>query len=80
LVPFTIILSFSDSPIVKFAILVSLMSIGIFLLLRFFRSYGLLQSQLKISGFHFIIYIIGIEVLPLMLIYKGLVLYLSKNL
>ena len=80
LVPFIIILCFSDSAIVKFAVLVSLISIGIFLILRFFRSYGLLQSQLRISGVHFIMYIIGIEVLPLMLIYKGLMLYLSKNL
>lgn len=78
LVPFIIILSFSDIPIAKIAVLISLMSIGIFILLRFFRSYGLLQNQLKISRFHFILYITGIEVLPLMLIYKGLMLYLSK--
>lgn len=80
LVPFIVILSFSDIAIVKIAILVSLMSIGIFLLLRFFRSYGLLQNQLKISKFHFILYIMGIELLPLLLIYKGLMVYLSKNL
>lgn len=78
LVPFIIILSFSDAAIVKIAVLVSLMGIGIFLLLRFFRSYGLLQSQLKISKFHVILYITGIEILPLMLIYKGLMVYLSK--
>ncbi len=80
LVPFIVILSFSDIAIVKIAILISLMSIGIFLLLRFFRSYGLLQNQLKISRFHFILYIIGIELVPLLLIYKGLMVYLSKNL
>jgi hypothetical protein len=80
LVPFIVVLSFSDIAIVKIAILISLMSIGIFLLLRFFRSYGLLQNQLKISRFHFILYIIGIELLPLLLIYKGLMVYLSKNL
>jgi Domain of unknown function (DUF4271) len=80
LVPFIVILSFSDIAIVKIAILISLMSIGIFLLLRFFRSYGLLQNQLKISKFHFILYIMGIELLPLLLIYKGLMVYLSKNL
>jgi hypothetical protein len=50
------------------------------LLLRFFRSYGLLQNQLKISRFHFMLYITGIEILPLLLIYKGLMVYLSKNL
>jgi len=80
LVPFIIIFSFSDTAIVKIAIIISLMSIGILLLLRFFRSYGLLQNQLKISRFHFILYILGIELLPLLLIYKGLMIYLSKNL
>lgn len=78
LVPFIVILSFSDLDIVKTAVLISLMSIVIFLLLRFFRSYSLLQNQLKISRFHFILYIIGIEILPLLLIYRGLVFYLSK--
>ncbi|MEO6254989.1 MAG: DUF4271 domain-containing protein [Ferruginibacter sp.] len=80
LVPFIVILAFSDSAIVKIAALISLMSIGIFLLLRFFRSYGLLQNQLKISRFHFMLYLTGIELLPLLLIYKGLMVYLSKNL
>ena len=80
LVPFIIILSFSDTAIVKTAALISLMSIGIFLLLRFFRSYGLIQNQLKINRFHFVLYITGIEILPLLLIYKGLMLFLTKNL
>jgi len=80
LVPFIVILSFSDIYIVKIAVLISLMSIILLLLLRFFRSYGLLQNQLKISRFHFILYIAGIELLPLLLIYKGLMIYLSKNL
>ncbi|MEO6541098.1 MAG: DUF4271 domain-containing protein [Ferruginibacter sp.] len=80
LVPFIVILAFSDSSIVRIAALISLMSIGILLLLRFFRSYGLLQNQLKISRFHFMLYLTGIELLPLLLIYKGLMVYLSKNL
>lgn len=80
LVPFIIVLSFSEIAIVKIAALVSLISVGILLLLRFFRSYGLIQNQLKINRIHFFLYIMGIELLPLMLIYKGLMLYLSKNL
>jgi hypothetical protein len=80
LVPFIVILAFSESSIVRIAALISLMSIGILLLLRFFRSYGLLQNQLKISRFHFMLYLTGIELLPLLLIYKGLMVYLSKNL
>lgn len=79
LVPFIIILSFSDLQIVRIAAFVSLMCIGIFLLLRFFRSYGLIQNQLKISKFHFLLYITGLEIIPLLLIYKGLMVYLTKN-
>jgi len=79
LVPFTVILTFSDPVIARSGLLVSLLCIGLFLLLRFFRSYGLLQNQLKISRFHFALYIVGIELVPLLLIYKGLMLYLSKS-
>lgn len=80
LVPFIVILTFSDPVVISIGVIVSLLSIGLFLLLRFFRSYGLLQNQLKISRFHFVLYIAGIEIIPLLLIYKGLMLYLSKNL
>lgn len=80
LVPFIVIIAFSGAVAAEIAALVSIMSIGIFLLLRFFRSYGLIQNQLKISRYHFVLYILGIEILPLLLIYRGLMLYLSKNL
>lgn len=80
LVPFVIVLAFSQPAIVRIAAMVSLVCIGIFLLLRFFRSYALIQNQLKISKFHFLLYITGLEIVPLMLIYKGLMVYLSKNL
>ncbi len=75
LVPFIIILAFSNAIIVKNVAFISILCIGLFLLLRFVRSYGLLQNQLKISKFHFMLYIIGIELLPLLLIYKGLMVY-----
>lgn len=80
LVPFIIIVTFSDQYIASIAALVSLLCIGILLLLRFFRSYGLIQNQLKISKFHFFLYLAGLEILPLLLIYKGLMGYLTKNL
>jgi len=80
LVPFTILMAFSDPGIVKIAVLISLLVAGFLLLLRFFRSYGLLQNQLKVSRFHFLLYIIGVELLPLLLIYKALVIFLNKNL
>ena len=80
LVPFIILMAFADIAIVKFAVIIALIIIGFLILLRFFRSYGLLQNQLKVSRFHFFLYILGIEILPLLLIYKGLVILLNKNL
>lgn len=80
LVPFIVIIAFSESYIVNAVILTSFFCLGSLLVLRFFKSYGLLQHQLKISRFHFFLYLVGIEILPLLLIYKGLVIYLNKNL
>lgn len=80
LVPFIILMAFSADPIVKITVLTSIAITGILLLLRFFRSYGLLQNRLKVSRFHLLLYIIGLELLPLLLIYKGLVILLNKNL
>jgi hypothetical protein len=80
LVPIVIIIAFSGIGLVKITVLISFIMITVMMLLRFFRSYGLLQTRLKVSGLHFFIYIIGIELLPLLLIYKAAVLIMSKNL
>ncbi|MBL0145075.1 MAG: DUF4271 domain-containing protein [Chitinophagaceae bacterium] len=79
LVPLTIIIAFAQKGLAQSVVYVSFLCLGFLLVLRFFRSYGLLQSQLKISRFHFFLYLIGAEILPLLLIYKGLVVFLSKN-
>jgi hypothetical protein len=79
LLPFIILMVFTDAPVAAAAALSSLLVIGFVILLRFFRSFGLLQNQLKISKFHFLLYIAGVEVIPLLLIYKGVLILLSKN-
>lgn len=80
LIPFTVLMAFSEAPVASTSALVSLLIIGFLLLLRFFRSYGLIQNQLKVSKFHFFLYITGVEIIPLLLIYKGLLFLLTKNL
>ena len=74
LLPVIIILAFSQFILVKAIVLVSLLLIVLLFILRFFRSYGLLQKQLKVSRFHFFLYITGTEIVPLLLIYKGLMI------
>ncbi len=79
LLPFIVVMAFSIPVLIKVSILIAILLTALMFLLRFFRSYGLLQNQLKISRTHFLLYITGIEIMPLLLIYKALLLLLSKN-
>lgn len=80
LIPFILVIAFSPDYLKKAAIIISMLMVAIMLLLRFLRSFSLLHRQIKVSRFHFFLYIIGIELLPVLLIYKGLVILLDKNL
>jgi hypothetical protein len=79
LVPFVVIIAFSDQYLVHIATLVSLAIVGILLFLRFIRGYELMRQNIKLSRFHFFLYIIGIEILPLLLVCKALLIFLTKN-
>ena len=79
LVPIVVLMAFSEYWVVRIVVVPALIITGLLILLRFFRSYGLLQGRLKVSRFHFLLYVIGIEVLPILMIYKGLMLYLNKS-
>jgi Domain of unknown function (DUF4271) len=79
LIPFMVLIAFAKLPIASAAALISQLVVGLLFLLRFIRSYGLLQNQLKVSRFHFFLYIAGVEIIPLLLLYKGVLILLSKN-
>ena len=72
LILFIVLLAFSPASWMNVIVTVSFFAIGILFLLRYLRSYGLLQNQVKITGIHFLLYIVGMEILPLLLIYKFL--------
>lgn len=80
LLPIVVILAFSDLFLTNIVLVFSLVFIGIMLLFRFVRSFGLLQHKLKISRFHFLLYIFSLEILPLILIYKVVELFITKKL
>jgi hypothetical protein len=79
LLPVIIVIGFSDPLVVKTVTGLSLIFTAIMLLFRFIRSYGLLQHKLKISRFHFILYIFSLELLPLAIIYKATELFIMKK-
>ncbi len=80
LLPITVILAFSDIILTNAVMIFSLVFIGIMLLFRYVRSFSLLQHKLKISRFHFLLYIFSLEILPLILIYRVVELFISKKL
>jgi hypothetical protein len=79
LLPLIIIMAFSVPLLIKVSVIIAILLTSLMFLLRFFRSYSLLQNQVKISPAHFMLYIIGVEIMPLLLIYKALLFLLSKN-
>ena len=79
LLPFSIILAFSSNEnIDDFAVTISLIMIGLLFIYRFSAAYKQIRNQIKLSLFHFFIYICAFEITPVVLIYKVLLAYLEK--
>lgn len=80
LLPIIVVLAFSKIAIMNVVVILSFILVGVMLLFRFIRSFSLLQHKLKISRFNFLLYIFSLEILPLLLIYKAVELFISKKL
>jgi len=72
LLPCIVLIALSSTPVVRIAFYISWIGIGLLLLYRLVLSFGIVRNQVKVNIFHFIIYVIAFEVIPLMLIYKWL--------
>jgi Domain of unknown function (DUF4271) len=79
LLPFSIIIAFAaDATINEFAAALSLIMIGILFIYRFINAFRHLRNEIKISLFHFFVYLCAFEITPVLLIYKVLLAYLEK--
>jgi Domain of unknown function (DUF4271) len=75
LIPFLLLIAFAKPNIQSSVVTVSLFAVvGIFLY-RFVMAYIPVYNEVKISRFHFLVYLCAFEVAPLLLIYKGLLIY-----
>lgn len=79
LLPMIFIMAFADNQLFAITMVVSCFTIGIMFLLRYFRTYNSLRYNLKVSRLHFALYVIGIEILPIFLIYKQAMIFLIKK-
>ncbi len=80
LLPATCILIFSNNNVGVFAYNISILAVGIFYLLRCFRSYGIFQNKLSVGKFHFFLYILAVEFIPILLLFKIGLNIINKNL
>ncbi|MFT3702953.1 MAG: DUF4271 domain-containing protein [Agriterribacter sp.] len=73
IIPFTLILAFSDRTFQQIAFMLSIVLIIFLLIYRFIVSYVGMRNELKINGLHLALYICGFEIVPVLLIYRLLV-------
>ncbi|HEU0065100.1 MAG TPA: DUF4271 domain-containing protein [Flavisolibacter sp.] len=79
LLPFLVILSFTDGLFNQVAITLGITMVCILYVYRYFLSYVSVQHQLKISFFHFALYFTAFEIAPLLLINKLLFRILAET-
>lgn len=77
LLPFLILLAFSSGTVLQVGLTLSFLLIGGLFLYRYFLSYTSVQRQVKLSLFHFLLYLSAFEILPLLLINKLLFHFLG---
>lgn len=80
LIPFILILAFSDKKIQEAAFGIAVISIIFILIYRFILAYSNLRNELKISGLHLLLYVAGFEIIPVLLIYRLLVDFFARSL
>ncbi len=79
LLPFIFILAFSEGEISAISLVITYVLIGIGLLYRFFIVMSSLRTTLKVNPLHFFLYLCGVEILPLLLIYKAVVNFIQSS-
>lgn len=75
LLPLLFIVAFAKPQIAKIGVVLSMALIIILLLLRFYKSFGMLQGKISLSKWHFMLYVICVEILPILLIIKFAIVF-----
>lgn len=70
ILPFLPLLAFGNATVQAVAITLSLAVLLLLFLYRFLRAYQPVRQVMQLSRFHFFMYLLGVEVAPLLLIYK----------
>ncbi|MDE3212540.1 MAG: DUF4271 domain-containing protein [Bacteroidota bacterium] len=75
LVPFIILMEFANHSWVHPLEIFSLLLLGLFFITRYLKTYSALENRFPLNPLHFVLYILSIEIIPLLVIYKMAVDY-----
>lgn len=76
LLPFLLVLAFSEGKLYSIALTLSWCVIACLLIYRFILTFAVVRNQVKVNPFHFFLYLCAFEIAPLLLIYRVLLLFL----
>jgi hypothetical protein len=75
LLPFLVLLAFAEDGLKTIAFTISWLGVVGLLAYRFILTYITVRNQIKVNPFHFFVYLLAFEVVPLLLIYKLLLVF-----
>lgn len=76
LLPLVVVFAFTQAPFVKYINIICIMVIGLFFLTRYMKTYSSLDRRVSMNVFHFLLYVLATEIIPLAIVYKVTVDYL----
>lgn len=70
LIPFVILIAFGNKEWMNIYITLALLCVGALIMSRYIKSYGLLRQRFPMTPFHFLLFFLGAELIPLLIMYK----------
>lgn len=79
LLPLLLLMAFSQPATVSVAITASICLVVILFAYRYITSFSAVRKEIKVSRFHFFLYLCAFEIIPLVLIYKVLLEFVDRR-
>lgn len=79
LLPFLVLMAFTVSDVYLISFILAGCLVACLLVYRFILTYAAVRNQVKVNPFHFFLYLCAFEIAPLLLVYKGLLLFFGRT-
>lgn len=79
LLPFLLLMAFSSPGVLPVVIILSGCLVLVLFAYRYITSFGAVRKEIKLSRFHFFLYLCAFEIIPLLLIYKVLLEFVDRS-